>query len=352
VGSRLGRVAEGMNWGIMSIVLVVCFNTVSPLLREATKGSRGKDFRMNPNSVMFLEEVLKYLITLGCVVFVEVGEGKWGREAQGGAKGNRRGRWTGLQDVLRLLQINAESVQAYMPFGIPAFLYSIQGALLWACLRYMDPASYQLMNSVKLFMTGTMQHVFLGQRLTSRKLQALVGLALGILLGQWTGSTAGKLWQLTPKAYALSLTCSLVSSTASIMLKYLYRERSSFNEGNMWMYGFGAFFRFFPLVKSVGGLGGLHTMLDGFDSIVLLMLLVSTGAHLFTAAVVRFHSPLTKSFCTATAMPTTALLSFILFHQTRSIQYIISLPIVCFSIVRYATSGDGLPLDTPWKVLP
>ena len=168
----------------------------------------------------------------------------------------------------------------------------------------------------------------------------------------FTGSTAGKLWQLTPKAYALSLTCSLVSSTASIMLKYLYRERSSFNEGNMWMYGFGAFFRFFPLVKSVGGLGGLHTMLDGFDSIVLLMLLVSTGAHLFTAAVVRFHSPLTKSFCTATAMPTTALLSFILFHQTRSIQYIISLPIVCFSIVRYATSGDGLPLDTPYKVLP
>lgn len=346
-GSQLGK---GVNWGVMSIVLVVCFNTVSPLLREATKGARGEDFRMNPNSVMFLEEVLKYLITLGCLVFVEL-QGRMGGDVREGPKGNRRARWFGLQDLLGILQIDSESARAYLPFAIPAFLYSIQGALLWACLRYMDPASYQLMNNVKLFMTGTMQHVFLGQRLTVRKQQALVGLGIGILLGQWTGSTVGKLWQLSPKAYALSLMCSLVSSTSSITLKYLYKERSSFNEGNMWMYGFGAFFRFFPLVKSVGGLSGLHTMLDGFDSVVFLMLLVSTGAHLFTAAVVRFHSPLTKSFCTATAMPTTALLSFVLFHQTRSLQYIVSLPVVCFSIVRYATSGDGA-LESSWKTLP
>ena len=348
--SQLDQVAKGVNWGVMSIVLVVCFNTVSPLLREATKGARGKDFRMNPNTVMFLEEILKYLITLGCLVFVEL-QGRGGGDPREGPKGNRRARWPGLQDIMGLLQIDRESARTFMPFAIPAFLYSIQGALLWACLRYMDPASYQLMNNVKLFMTGTMQHVFLGQRLTVRKQQALVGLGFGILLGQWTGSTVGKLWQLSPKAYALSLMCSLVSSTSSITLKYLYKERSSFNEGNMWMYGFGAFFRFFPLVKSVGGLGGLHTMLDGFDSVVLLMLLVSTGAHLFTAAVVRFHSPLTKSFCTATAMPTTALLSVVLFHQTRSLQYIVSLPIVCFSIVRYATAGESVP-DSPWKTLP
>merc|ERR1719375_489101 len=82
--SQLDQVAKGVNWGVMSIVLVVCFNTVSPLLREATKGARGKDFRMNPNTVMFLEEILKYLITLGCLVFVEL---QGGGGPAGGTKG-------------------------------------------------------------------------------------------------------------------------------------------------------------------------------------------------------------------------------------------------------------------------
>ena len=93
-GSQLDQVAKGVNWGVMSIVLVVCFNTVSPLLREATKGARGKDFRMNPHTVMFLEEILKYLITLGCLVFVELqgrGAGTRGRDQRGTAARGGRG---------------------------------------------------------------------------------------------------------------------------------------------------------------------------------------------------------------------------------------------------------------------
>ena len=300
---------------------------------------KGGGYKMNTDTVLFLEEVLKYLITMGCIVYNDYERAK---ESLPSFDKHRRGR-NPFGYLAEVLQVTPPSVRAFAVYGLPAFLYAIQGVLFWQTLKYMDPSTYQVTNNAKLIMTGVMQHTILGRKLTPRKQQALAMLAGGILVGQWNGKTMGKLLALPIHAYVLSLTTSFTASLANISLDYFYKKRAvgQFHQSNMWLYGYGVFFRLLGLLWGVGGLTGLGGMMEGFDAVVFTMLMFSTIGHIFTAAVIKFHSPLTKSFCTATAIPVTALLSYAIFHKKQSVQFILGMPIVCLAVLMYSTLPGG-----------
>ena len=56
----------------------------------------------------------------------------------------------------------------------------------------------------------------------------------------------------------------------------------------------------------------------------------------------RLHSlARSLSFCTATAIPVTALLSYAIFHKKQSVQFILGMPIVCLAVLMYSTLPGG-----------
>lgn len=131
------------------------------------------------------------------------------------------------QFVAAMLQIPRQKLLIF-----PSFLYVIQNNLLFFGARRLTPIAYIVCSQMKLLTSAIMSRIFLGTRLSTVQLLALVALTVGIVTVESRSDTESSPSSSTPSGdsfmgAAAVLLASFTSGLAGVLLEKLFKSHGT-----------------------------------------------------------------------------------------------------------------------------
>ena len=194
---------------------------------------------------------------------------------------------------------------------VTSVLYWAQSVCFWMAFRRMDIASYQVLNTLKLLLTGILKHYVLRRSVTKLQAWSLVLLSVCVVATQVKTdsgfSSLSSVLYLEPVAYLWSFSASILTALASTVLDYVYHNTDSFLVTSSILYTNGVLIRGAIVLFGMNHGSTIDEVVRSItDRRVLTMNLLSASGHFVTGAVVKYHSAVAKSVVAASVIPLAA----------------------------------------------
>ncbi|KAL6768914.1 hypothetical protein ACKKBF_B16745 [Auxenochlorella protothecoides x Auxenochlorella symbiontica] len=238
-------------------------------------------------------------------------------------------------------------------FLVPSIIYMLHNNVQFYLLRYVDPATYQILGNLKIVTTGILFRICLRRQLSLLQWIALCLLAIGATTSQINtdcsqGSTKS-LMSAPLAGYAFGALSATLSAVAAVYTEWVMKHNSdSLYWQNMQLYGFGVVFNGLALVLGSGGSGSggaaLADLLHGYTPVTWLVVANLAFSGLLVSWVMKFADSIVKVYATSLAMLLTTGVSIAFFGLDPSLQLGLGLAVACVSVVLYYVSPEKLAL--------
>ena len=221
--------------------------------------------------------------------------------------------------VLKLQQLRTNEEILGLLYGIrreslivlPSVLYVVQNNLLYYSVRALSPIVYMVCLQLKTLTTAVFSVLILGTKLSSTQVLALLILMLGVVLVQ-----VSDVGQLSPGREISTSISGLVAVTAAtvtsglagVLLEKIYKsaEVSEFKH-NLWTRNLQLSFVSLPVSFAVTLWHDYQSVVKfhvfrGFDSVVLLVVVLQGVGGIIIAYVMKFASSMLKCFAVAVSI--------------------------------------------------
>lgn len=226
---------------------------------------------------------------------------------------------------------------------VPSGLYLFQNNILFVAISNLDAGVYQVTYQLKILTTAAFHVVMLKREQTSRQVQALVVLMVGVSLVQLSNSeekmTVNRENQNMLVGLAAVLTACISSGFAGVYFEMVLKTTDT----GMWMRNCQlAFWSLclspLSLYDSWGTISE-HGFFYGFDWTTIAIILLQVVGGFSVAFVVKYADSVAKGFATSISIIISTLFSIIYFEFAVSLQFGIGAGLVILATNIYAKGG-------------
>lgn len=234
-----------------------------------------------------------------------------------------------------------------LSMGVPALCYGIQNCLFFVALSNLSATSYQLWSQSKTLTTALFFVLYLGGMLRPLQWIALLLLASGVGLVQFSDVSSGAALSagMSPLiGVAAVLASSLLSGFANVYLEGKMKSSSSLWLRNVQLAIFSipqTAFLTLSHAKAIQTLG----FFAGFTPLVWLVVVLKALGGLIVAAVIKYADNILKTYATAVAIVLTCLLSIPLYGLVPSAAFLQGMVLVLISMVLYNVQPKKAPSE-------
>mmetsp|Transcript_5357 Transcript_5357/g.22689 ORF Transcript_5357/g.22689 Transcript_5357/m.22689 type:complete len:309 (+) Transcript_5357:208-1134(+) len=220
---------------------------------------------------------------------------------------------------------------------MPATLYVVQNLLQFRAISGLSPAVYITGAQLKVFFSGVFSMFFLARPLTGRQIFSFFPLMLGVALVQWPRSSSGAPAESNVGAAACLLGAVSISGIAGVFLEHSFkREKKS----SLWSKNF--FLALFSTPAALCGMFLEHEQpfsqfLDGFDAVVVGVILLLALGGLLSAVVMKTAGTLTKCYAVSISIVVCTIVSVLSGTQDLSLRITAGTLLVILSTGLYAS---------------
>ncbi|XP_066267614.1 uncharacterized protein [Branchiostoma lanceolatum] len=207
-------------------------------------------------------------------------------------------------------------------FAVPSIIYCANNNLYLFALNYTTPPTWNVLIQSRVIMTALTYRIIFGRQISVVRWVALLLLMLGIALAQLAGSSSSPASQdmyVLPQALGLSLVSAAISTAASIITEYLFKnDKRPFMEQQVQMYAFG--FLIASIWSAVATKGDVFKISgDSLRSEIVLLLVASIllggAGGLAVAAIIRSLDNIVKIYSASISILMTAVVCSFLFPE-------------------------------------
>ncbi|KAK2079741.1 hypothetical protein QBZ16_002136 [Prototheca wickerhamii] len=234
-------------------------------------------------------------------------------------------------------------------FLVPSLIYMLHNNVQFYFLKYVDPATYQILGNLKIITTGVLFRVFLRRQLSLLQWIALFLLAVGATTSQINTdcSSAAKSLMSAPLAgYLFGALSATLSAVAAVYTEWVMKHNTdSLYWQNMQLYFFGVIFNGAALLLGGGGDGwSLLDFFNGYNGMTWLVVGNLAFSGLLVSWVMKFADSIVKVYATSLAMLLTTGISITFFGLQPTLQLALGLIVASTSVVLYYVSPEKLAL--------
>jgi len=218
-------------------------------------------------------------------------------------------------------------------FALPGLLYFVNNNIPFYCLLYLDPASYMVLQQLKIGTTAVAFRILMGRKLSAQKWVALSLLLVGCAVSQIKMGNVSELFAASSLGYMLvTLQCTISATAAVISEKLLKETKQSIHLQNLQLYLYGVFFSCVNMYAE-----GVQVMdlTHGYNVWTVAGILCLSLTGLATSAVMKYADNLIKVFALAGSMIFTALASALLFGTVLTAMFALGTLVACVSCYLY-----------------
>ena len=224
-------------------------------------------------------------------------------------------------------------------YAIPALLYAIHNNLVFLGLVYLDAPTYQLLNNVKIIVTGLLYRTFL-----KKPLRMVQWIGLGVLmLGQMvaTMDTTGaspnseKSQTFATGVMVMGVLASM-SGMAGVYNEFLLKgSADSTHWQNLQLYMFSVFFCSLQFVYSRIMGSSEKGFFEGFEYMTWAVILTSATMGQAVSFVLKYTNNITNRFATAGSLLLTTFGSFVLFGTEVQVPFYLGVGLIGMAFALY-----------------
>uniref|UniRef100_A0A7S4EUQ6 Sugar phosphate transporter domain-containing protein n=1 Tax=Chrysotila carterae TaxID=13221 RepID=A0A7S4EUQ6_CHRCT len=196
-----------------------------------------------------------------------------------------------------------------MRLAVPSLLYTLQNNLIFVALAHLEVVTFQVLYQAKLLITAVLSVIFLGHRLTAMQWAALLMLTIGVVAVELSNSEevpqakrsrrnvqqdTFTLGVGTVSAFA----AALLSSTAGIYFEVIVKAKE-LDAPSLWTRN--VQLGLFSIPLAFGGVlvagpasWDPNVLLQGFDWVVILLVLLNASGGLVVASVIKYGDNILK----------------------------------------------------------
>ncbi|CAL8470883.1 g10425 [Coccomyxa elongata] len=243
-------------------------------------------------------------------------------------------------------------------FLVPSIIYWLHNNVQFVTLKFVDPATYQIMGNLKIVTTGLLLWACLKRQLSLLQWLALALLMIGATVSQVkSGCDESSLLAAPIAGYLFGVLSAFLSAIAAVYTEWVMKRNSdSLYWQNMQLYSFGVAFN--ALGLSLGDLRTgfengvwVFTLFEGYDWVTFLVVANLAFSGLLVSWVMKFADSILKVYATSMAMLVTAVVSVIFFELAPSLQLVLGILTASISLVLYYIS-PSLLVETKFSRLP
>jgi UDP-sugar transporter A1/2/3 len=230
--------------------------------------------------------------------------------------------------------------QDALKMALPSLLYAVQNNLLYYALSNLDAAPYQVIYQLKVFTTAIFSVVILNKRLSMTKWGALVMLFIGFVMVQLAishPSSAKKEHTRPYVALGAVLVSCITSGFAGVYFEWVLKGTTpTLWERNIQLGTFGILFS--SLITAVRDYAYIHEhgFFAGYDSLVVLVVIIQAAGGLIIATVVKYADNILKGFALAISIVLSSLISIYFFNFSLTMQFVFGSVMVVGAVVLYS----------------
>ncbi|KAK7888496.1 hypothetical protein LTR67_008842 [Exophiala xenobiotica] len=230
---------------------------------------------------------------------------------------------------------------------IPAILYTLQNNLQFIAASNLDAAMFQVLYQGKILTTALCAVLLLRQKLSPRKWTALLVLTMGVICVQAPFSSTKATNPSDAGSYFIGIlsvgTACLCSGFAGVYFEMILKR----TQVSIWVRNIQLSFGCL-VIALVGAFvwdgqairnGGFF---QGYNSVVLLVILLQAGGGLIVAMVIKYADNILKGFATSLSVILSAIASAFLFNFVITGYFLVGA-----ALVLVATNLYGLPDAKP-----
>ena len=276
------------------------------------------------------------------------------------------GGFKSLLDLLRNDMLGAGLADTFK-CGIPAVAYTIQGNLLFLALANLEAPTYQVSYQCKTLFTALFSYIILNRQLKTSQWIALLLLVLGtvLVLDPWkggrkmpggghqvliTGSNAdgASIWSPGFVGLAAVFAAAILSASSSVYFELLLKKKPASPAAaaaSLWLRNIQLGVFATPLAAMVmvihdGEFIFQYGILQGFDGVVWVIVLLNGLGGLLVAATMKYADNIAKCFATAIAIVSGTLLSVPIFSFHLSTTFGMGATCTVVASVVYSMAPD------------
>lgn len=252
--------------------------------------------------------------------------------------------------------------------AVPAVAFTLQNNLLFVALANLDAPTYQVVYQVKTVFTALFSRLILGRRLKESQWAALLMLCVGGVLVsdlRTRGSGGDGTAQSTFIGIAAVVGAALLSSSSSVYFEMMLKKQPSSAaaaKASLWLRNiqlglFATPLAALAMLANDGERVRANGVLQGFDHIVWVIVILNGLGGLLVAATMKFADNIVKCFAAALAILSGTLLSVPIFGFELSAHFSVGVACTVCATTLYSWAPDrpsacGGGRHTAYELLP
>lgn len=229
------------------------------------------------------------------------------------------------------------SISSEAKLLIPCILYVIQNNLLYLAVNNLDTTVYVVCSQAKTLTSALFSYLLLGTVLRRQQVFALILLVMGISYTQTSENITYSKPRVENRFIGLLavLGAAFTSGFAGVYLEKIYKDKSkTIWERNFLLSTFSLPFCLFPILWTKESSG--KSIFDGFDWIVMLIVVLQACGGFVIAFVMRYANTLLKCFAVSVSVCLCMFISKIAQGQRIAMNHVLGVTLVNVSIYMYA----------------
>lgn len=225
-------------------------------------------------------------------------------------------------------------------FIVPSIIYMFHNNVQFFFLKYVDPATYQILGNLKIVTTGLLLRLALRRYLSRMQWMALLLLMAGAATSQintdCSKGTAQGVLHAPVMGYVFGVVSALLSALGAVYTEWVLKKNNdTLYWQNTLLYGFGALFNGINLYHSKMQSGGGWDIFRGYSPVTWLVVANLAFSGLLVSWVMKFADSIVKVYATSLAMLLTTLASIAFFSLTPTLQMGLGIVVASCSVVLY-----------------
>ena len=232
-------------------------------------------------------------------------------------------------------------------FLVPSGIYLAQNNVQLLFLKYVDPASYQVLGNLKIATTGVLFRLFLKRKLSTLKWVALMLLLIGATSSQ-LDTCGSRVLSAPVQGYLFGLLSASLSGFAAVYTEFIMKKNNdSLYWQNAQLYFFGVIFNLINLtyqdIRAEFHHGfWMMTMFHGYNKWTYLVVCTLSSSGLLVSWIMKYADSIVKVYATSMAMLVTMVVSILLFGQNPTLQLLLGILTATASLQMYYMGHDDL----------